>query len=496
MAGTIIPRWEWRTFSPPGEVVSALARIDPHVVQDSDEVYLLTDGDANLKVRDGLLDVKSLRSTDRRGLELWEPVVKAELPVTRGELASVFAALGAPAPSLEAETYTLEGTMVELAEAGDEIDAVEVHKRRARYQVHDCMVELTDLVVDGRPGKTIAIESEDAEAVVAAIGSFGLTGYVNTNYTRGLEQVLGRRPVRYAVIDVGTNSVKFLIAERADDGWHTVLDRAEVTRLGEGLEESGEIGQGALGRTTDAIAAMVEEATTHGVVAIASVGTAGMRAATNADEAIARVQEATGILIETIPGEEEGRLAYLAVQSSLKLEPGPLVVFDSGGGSTQFTFGHGEAVLDRFSLPVGAVRYAEAFELDGIVPPSVLDQAMTALAEDLGAIDGRDQPDVVVGMGGTVTNLTAVGLAMARYDPDRIQGSALTREEVERQIELYAATPLEERRVIVGLQPKRAEVILAGACIVRTVLQKLGRDALIVSDRGLRHGLLQDRFGS
>lgn len=495
MAGTIIPRWEWRTFSPPGEVVSALARIDPEVVQESDEIYLVAGGDANLKVRDGLLDLKSLRSTEGHGLELWEPVVKAELPVSRGELASVFAALGAPTRHFEAETYTLEGTIAELTKAGVEVVPVDVHKRRARYKAHDCMVELTELVVDGLPGKTMAIESEDAEAVVSAIGSFGITGYVNTNYTRGLEQVLARRPMRYAVVDVGTNSVKFHVAERADHGWNTVLDRAEVTRLGEGLEEHGEIGQEALVRTTEAIAAMVEEATAHGVVAIASVGTAGLRAATNSEEAIARVEEATGIRIETIPGEEEGRLAYLAVQSGLRLEPGPLVVFDSGGGSTQFTFGHGEVVIDRFSLPVGAVRYAEAFHLDGIVSSGVLDQAMAAVEEDLGAIDGRDRPDAVVGMGGTVTNLTAVSLAMARYDPDRIQGSALTRDEVERQIELYASTPLEERRVIIGLQPKRAEVILAGACIVWTVLQKLGRDALIVSDRGLRHGLLQDRFG-
>ena len=98
-------------------------------------------------------------------------------------------------------------------------------------------------------------------------------------------------------------------------------------------------------------------------------------------------------------------------------------------------------------------------------------------------------------MGGAITNLTAVSYQMAQYDPDVIQGSTLRRSEVERQIELYRSTPLEARREIVGLQPKRADVILAGACIVLTIMDKLGQDALTVSDRGLRHGLLVERFG-
>jgi exopolyphosphatase/guanosine-5'-triphosphate,3'-diphosphate pyrophosphatase len=98
-------------------------------------------------------------------------------------------------------------------------------------------------------------------------------------------------------------------------------------------------------------------------------------------------------------------------------------------------------------------------------------------------------------MGGAVTNLTAVSYRMAKYDPDVVQGTILHRSEIERQIELYRSTPVEARREIVGLQPKRADVILAGACIVRTIMDKLGKDSLTVSDRGLRHGLLVDRFG-
>ena len=98
-------------------------------------------------------------------------------------------------------------------------------------------------------------------------------------------------------------------------------------------------------------------------------------------------------------------------------------------------------------------------------------------------------------MGGAVTNLAAVKHGLATYDPDVVQGTVLDRAEIDRQIELYRTRTADERREIVGLQPKRAEVILAGACIVRTVLEKLGRDSLTVSDRGLRHGLLVERFG-
>jgi exopolyphosphatase/guanosine-5'-triphosphate,3'-diphosphate pyrophosphatase len=99
-------------------------------------------------------------------------------------------------------------------------------------------------------------------------------------------------------------------------------------------------------------------------------------------------------------------------------------------------------------------------------------------------------------MGGAVTNMTAVQLGLAAYDPDLVQGAALDRAEIDRQIELYRSRDAEARRAIVGLQPNRAEVILAGACIVRTIMEKLGQQTLTVSDRGLRHGLLVDRFGA
>ncbi len=199
--------------------------------------------------------------------------------------------------------------------------------------------------------------------------------------------------------------------------------------------------------------------------------------------------------IEVVSGEEEARLAYLAAKSSLGFREGSVVVFDTGGGSSQFTFGRGDAVEERFSVDVGAVRYTERFRLDEAVSPSVLRDALAAISADLSRLDGRPVPDALVAMGGATTNITAVKHGLARYDPDVVQGTVLDRTEVERQIELYRSMDAAARRGIVGLQPKRAEVILAGACIIRTVMEKLGKTSLTVSDRGLRHGLLAERFG-
>jgi exopolyphosphatase/guanosine-5'-triphosphate,3'-diphosphate pyrophosphatase len=172
------------------------------------------------------------------------------------------------------------------------------------------------------------------------------------------------------------------------------------------------------------------------------------------------------------------------------------VVFDTGGGSSQFTFGRGTEVDERFSVDVGAVRYTERFGLGSAISPEVLREALAAIAADLSRIDGRPTPDTLVGMGGAMTNMTAVKHGLATYDPDLVHGTVMDRAEIERQIELYRSRDVDGRREIVGLQPKRADVILAGACIVLTVMDKLGRDTLTVCDRGLRHGLLMERFGA
>jgi exopolyphosphatase/guanosine-5'-triphosphate,3'-diphosphate pyrophosphatase len=492
----ITPRWEWRSFGRRfGEAETRLAALTPGGVQESDEIYLLSGAGGNVKVRDALMDIKVLRQVNADGLEQWTPVMKAGFPLPAAEAAEVFGALRFPVPSLSRASYTLDEIIKEFAALGCAIREVKVHKRRTLYTVGSCMAELCDVVANGKSTRTIAVESEDAAKVIRAVKDLGLGGYMNTSYPRGLTVLIDDEPARYAVIDVGTNSVKLLIGERDLAGkWRTVVDRAELTRLGEGLDQHRVIVDAALERTAAAISGMAEEAKRRSVLAIAAVGTAGLRIASNRDKVIAAIEARTGLHIEVIPGEEEGRLAYVAARSGLGLITGSLVVFDTGGGSTQFTFGHDSSVDERFSVDVGAVRYTERFKLDGAVSLDLLHEAMAAISADLSRIEGREVPGALVAMGGAVTNITAVKHGLAHYDPTVVQGTVLDRAEVERQIELYRSRDADARRTIIGLQPKRAEVILAGACIVRTVMEKLGKGTLNVSDRGLRHGVLVERF--
>ena len=492
----IKPRWEWRSFGLRFGVAEArLAKLAPLGVQESDELYLLAAAGDNVKVRDSLMDIKVLRAVNEDGLEQWTPVMKAGFPLPAAEAAKVLESLHLPAPPASRASFALDEFLDQFAAPGGAIRAVKVHKRRTRYSVGGCMAELSEVVADGKPTRTIAVESEDAVAVIQAVRDLGLGDYANTSYPRGLAALVNDVPEHYAVIDAGTNSIKFHIGERDREGrWRTVVDRAELTRLGEGLAEHGTILDAAIERSVAAIAAMVDEAKRHGVRAIAAVGTAGLRRARNANEVLDAIHKRTGLRVEVISGEEEGRLAYLAAKAGLGLRTGSLVVFDTGGGSSQFTFGHDAIVDERFSVDVGAVSYTERYRLDRAVSPDVLREAMAAMSVDLARIDGRPAPEVLVAMGGAVTNLTAVRHALAKYDPTVVQGTVLDRAEIDRQIELYRSRDAEARRAIIGLQPKRAEVILAGACIIRTVMEKLGKDRLIVSDRGLRHGVLAERF--
>jgi exopolyphosphatase/guanosine-5'-triphosphate,3'-diphosphate pyrophosphatase len=232
---------------------------------------------------------------------------------------------------------------------------------------------------------------------------------------------------------------------------------------------------------------MVAQARAGGASEIIAVGTAGLRSASNRERFLDAVRKRCGIEVEVISGDEEARLAYLGAISGLQVHGSP-AVFDSGGGSSQFTFADG-----RFSVDVGAVRVTERFGLDRAVSAERVAETRAALQVDLARLKEHPRPDAVVGMGGTVTNLAAVSLELSPYDPDRIQGTTLDRAEIDRQIERYRTRDAAQRRELVGLQPARAEVILAGACIVRTVLELLDAEALTVSDRGLRHGVLIER---
>ncbi|HEU0194665.1 MAG TPA: Ppx/GppA phosphatase family protein [Gaiellales bacterium] len=491
----VVPRWEWREFG--DQAAGAYDRLEAlpsDAAEESAERYIVSRRSrASVKIRGGQLDVKELVEVDETGLQRWRPVLKGDFPLRPDDLAIVSGALGGglkPAVG----NCTLEQLLAAVDEDAEML-AVGVHKRRRHYVVDGCMAEASEIATGACRAKTVAVESEDPALVRATLQRLGLAGKRNLDLPAWLRATAGVEGPRFAAIDVGTNSVKFQVAERAADGrWPPVVDRSEMTRLGEGLDEAGRLGDEPVERTVEAITGMAEEARALGVQGIAAVGTAGLRRAPNRDELIDAVRARTGVEVEVISGEEEARISYLGVLAGIGAVSGSLAVFETGGGSSQFTFGSGDHIDERFSVDVGAVALTERFGLAGRVDQERVGEVLAAVGEALRRLDGRQEPDLLVGLGGAVTNMTAVMHELAEYDPDVVQGSVLRAGEVDRQIELYRSRGADERRRIVGLQPKRAEVILAGACVARAVLSMLGCDSMTVSDRGLRHGLLAERF--
>lgn len=295
---------------------------------------------------------------------------------------------------------------------------------------------------------------------------------------------------RIAIIDIGSNSIKFLVGERCSDGTvATLIDQNDSARLGEGLWESGALSDAAMERNAAAVARFAALARETGAEETVCVGTMALRSAANSADFLRVVEETCGLAVRVIPGEEEARLSYLAVRSGLPVDDGEVLVFDTGGGSTEFIFGRGREVLRRFSLDLGAIRITERFFHADPVEQGRVEAALQTIAGELTAAGIAKQPCRVVGIGGTVTTMGAVAHKLERYDPAVIQGSLLRGEEVQRQIALYGSLTIPQRREIPGLPPKRADVILGGGCIVKSILDCLGARELTISDRGLRHGL-------
>ncbi len=300
---------------------------------------------------------------------------------------------------------------------------------------------------------------------------------------------------RVAVIDIGSNSIKFFVGEQGTDSTiQTIVDKNDIARLGEGLSETGRISDEALERNAQSVAAFAAEAKELGADIIVCVGTMALRSAANSADFVARVKGLCGIEVQIIPGEEEARLSYLAILSGMPVPDGDLVIFDTGGGSTEFIFGHGTELVNRFSVNLGAIRITEKFFADDPVKPGSTEAAMQEIDREFAQAGVNGRPVKVVGMGGAVTSMGAVKHKMVKYDPDVMRGSALTKADIAEQIAAYREKTIAQRREMPGLQPKRADVILAGACILWDIVDRLGVDQLIISDRGLRHGLAFELF--
>jgi exopolyphosphatase / guanosine-5'-triphosphate,3'-diphosphate pyrophosphatase len=304
--------------------------------------------------------------------------------------------------------------------------------------------------------------------------------------------------MKIGALDVGTNTVLMLVAETTPDGGvRRVIDLARITRLGQGVDHKHRLDPQAALRTLDTIAEFVEQARAAGAEKIVAVGTAALRDAADGEDFIRRVRERTGVELEIVSGETEAWLSYLAVTRGLRLDPAQrLLIIDIGGGSTEFIRAESGAKLQVASLQIGSVRLTERILHHD--PPTTREAADLRLAIDaeLTGLGWKLETDLLVGIGGTVTTVCAVALQMETYDPDRVHGYRLSRQEVENVLRLLGSMPLEERRKLKGLDPARADVIFAGTAILERVMCESGVSSVTVSDQGVRWGLVWRELGA
>ena len=307
-----------------------------------------------------------------------------------------------------------------------------------------------------------------------------------------------------AAVDIGTNSVKMTVATQNTDGTLSVLlEDTIITRLGKGVDESGRITGDAAMRTFDALQGFGDKARSLGATTIAAVGTSALRDATNGAAIVAEAQTRLGGTLEIISGKREAELTFRAAdgdgQIAALLPPNPLLVTcDIGGGSTEIVQGIGGEIFYAESLQIGAVRLSERA---GLADPVTAEAFQNAALEAQAALANIPTPSpalepVLVASGGTAANLAAMEVALtgSPITFDALHAYRLTREQIEDRTVFLASLPLSARRKIPGLEPDRADVIVAGAILQGRVMARLGVNTVIVSLRGLRYGLLYELF--
>lgn len=308
--------------------------------------------------------------------------------------------------------------------------------------------------------------------------------------------------VRRAVIDVGTNSVKLLIADVAGDRVSPVSEHSQQTRLGRGFYETRVLQPEPIAETVRAIARFAAQASQAGAAGVRIVATSAAREARNAADLRAAVFTATGQELEIIPGDLEARWGFAGVMSDPRLAGRTVLLLDVGGGSTEFVLGRGREVRHQGSYPLGIVRLLE--DLQPAEPPQPDDlargqqavkhflatQVAPQLEPILASLRGEDVQ--FVGTGGTATVLAAMALRLERFDREALDGFTLTRCQVAERLEQLWSLPLARRRQLPGLPPERADVILTGTLIYDTVMASFGFDTLRVTTRGLRFAAVME----
>ncbi len=304
---------------------------------------------------------------------------------------------------------------------------------------------------------------------------------------------------RFAAIDIGTHTVLLLVAEMKRNGAFRVLDdRAEITRLGEGVDRTRRIGSDGEERTVEALRSYLERCRDLGADEIVAAGTSALRDARNAGNFRQRLQQELGLDLRVLSGEEEAAYSYLAVQRGLALGEKEVLVVDVGGGSTELIWGKAGALHRSISLDLGSVRLTERFLISDPVRDEEYAELVRVVDGELETprrrwrMEGRFH--AMVGIAGTFTTLAAIEKRLARYSHSKVHGSRLSRTEVRRQIGLFKAKSVAERRRIPGLEPKRADVILAGAVLIDRIMAFFRINEVTVSDQGIRYGLLHERL--
>jgi exopolyphosphatase/guanosine-5'-triphosphate,3'-diphosphate pyrophosphatase len=304
--------------------------------------------------------------------------------------------------------------------------------------------------------------------------------------------------LRVAAIDIGTNTALLLIAEVGESGGIVpILERAEITRLGQGVDRTRALAPAAVERTLGCLRDYAAEIARHDVARLDVVGTSAMRDAAAAKTGPgADFIESARVILGTAPrvisGDEEASLAFSGGLAGLDLS-GDVTAFDIGGGSTEIIRGHLESgvahIAERQSVDMGSVRLFERHVRTD--PPSATEMAAVKafIVDQLSPLTPPPPGQPLVGMAGTVTTIAAVARGIAPYDPSRIHGARLTLREISETARRLLELPLAERKQLTGLEEKRADVIPVGAVILETIVAFARSEEIVVSDRGVRWGV-------
>ena len=305
-------------------------------------------------------------------------------------------------------------------------------------------------------------------------------------------------PPRLAAIDVGTNSLRLIVAEVESPATYRILDdeRAQ-TRIGEGLYESGRISDEAFERSLAVLGTMKAIADGNGVEELRAIGTSALREAENGEDFVREARERHGIEVEIIPADEEARLAFRSVKKHFPLDAEPTSIVDIGGGSMEVILVVGTVIDEVHSLPLGAVRLTDQYVLSDPIREHDWKSLRRGIRRQIREHLGKPNftTPTMIGSGGTFSALAAMA-QYERYGEVRLtHGYVLSRADLVHLLDRLREVPLKQRRQIRGLSPDRADIILAGATAIERLVKALGVQRIVVNERGIRDGVLLEMIG-